>query len=291
MIPSMWSSIYHELSPEDAVRRIAGMGFPGIELSTEHLIVLREDDRAAHRVPSFAQLVSELGLEMSQAHITISVDVASADEARRRADQATVERDIQVLCALGIRNGVLHPGGHGSFPTWELAHEQNRVRIEALGRLADLAEGSGVRLALENGVKTWGPLNQLAWEGTVASIRDLIAQIGSPALGICLDTGHAVLEGWDNAEAVGTAGDRLIALHIADNDGSGDQHRIPYSFASKIDWPATVSALREIGYEGLFNLEIPGESRRPMAIRDAVVRYALEVSNRLLAGEVGPSPV
>jgi len=288
MLPAMWTSIYWDLSPEDAVRRIAGLGWPAIELSTEHLVTLREDPGSPARTRAFAGVVTQTGLEMSQAHITIHVDVASLEDARRERDQAIVRRDVEILSALGIRNGVLHPGGGGRLPSAEAATAQNELRVSALTDLAACAERAGVRLALENGVHTFGPDGQPAWQGTVAGVRELIERIGSPALGICLDTGHAILEGWDNAEAVRVAGDLLIALHIADNDGSGDQHRIPYSYDSKVDWPSVVAALKEIGYQGLFNLEIPGERGRPLEVMDAALRYALEICQKLLADEVGP---
>ncbi len=287
MLPSMWTSIYYELSPEDAVRRIAEVGWPAIELSTEHLVVLREDADSSRRVAAFSRLVDECGLKLDQAHITISVDIASLDDAQRERDQTIVLRDIEVLSALGIHNGVLHPGGYGALASAELGRRQNELRVAAITRLAEAATKADVRLALENGVKTWGPDKAVVWDGSVAGIRTLIEEIGSPALGICLDTGHGILEGWDNAQAVRVAGDLLIATHIADNDGSGDQHRIPFSYGSTVDWPAVVAALEAIGYGNAFNLEIPGERGRPLEILDAVIRYGLEVSRKLLAGGVG----
>lgn len=286
MIPCMWTSIYYELSPEDAVRRISDLGWPAIELSTEHLVVLRDDPGSDARVPEFGRVVRDCGLTMDQAHITIFVDVANMDEGKRRADQDIVRRDLQVLSALGIGHGVLHPGGHGRRETAQQAEEQNKIRAQAISDLADYAETLGVRIALENGMRSSGPEGEHAWQGTVEGIRELIGQIGSPALGICLDTGHANLEGWDNAEAVRVAGDLLIALHIADNDGSGDQHLIPYCRGSKIKWTEVCDALREVGYGKSFNLEIPGERGRPLRIMDCAVRYALDVTQMLVAGEV-----
>ncbi len=286
MIPCMWTSIYYELPPEDAVRRIAELGWPAIELSTEHLVTLREDSGSDRRTAAFGEVVRETGLVMDQAHLTITVDVACMDGDRRRADQAIVRRDLEILAALGIGHGVLHPGGHGRRETEAEAGEQNTLRAEAIAELAGVAEGLGVRIALENGMRSMGPDGEHAWNGTVAGIRELIEQIGSPALGICLDTGHANLEGWDNAEAVRVAGDLLVALHIADNDGSGDQHLIPYCRGSKIDWVSVVAALKELGYANSFNLEIPGERGRPLPIMDAVVTYALEVTRKLVAGQV-----
>ncbi len=290
ILPSMWTSIYVEVSPEDAVRRIAGIGFPAIELGTEHLEMLRDDDNASARIPAFGQTVADVGLKMDQAHITITVDIASLDDERRATDQETVLRDIDLLATLGISTGVLHPGGTTRYETLDDAPRHNEIRREAITRLARAAEDAGVRLALENGTRTFGPGGEIAWSGDAQGLRDLITEIGSPALGITIDTGHAILEGWDVAEAIRVAGDLLIATHIADNDGSGDQHRIPYSYGSKVDWVEVVRAIKEVNYDGPFNLEIPGERQRPYEIIDATLRKALEICDILLGEKIGPQP-
>jgi sugar phosphate isomerase/epimerase len=51
----------------------------------------------------------------------------------------------------------------------------------------------------------------------------------------------------------------LKALHIADNDGSRDQHLAPFG-AGRVDFIEVVRALSEIGYDGMFNYEIGGDS-------------------------------
>lgn len=286
MTPCMWTSIFYELSPEDALRRIRDIGWPAVELSTEHLVALREDADSTGRARALRQMADGIGLAMPQAHLTIHVDIANADIERRERDQAIVRRDVELLSEMGIAVGVLHCGGGGEHPGG--AREAHQIRVAAISDLAEHAARLGVRLALENGTGRRGGDEEPDWDGSVKSIRMMIGRIGSPALGICLDTGHAILENWDNAEAARVAGDLLIALHIADNDGSGDQHRIPFAYGTQVDWPAVVAAIRGVGYQGPFNLEIPGERGRPLEILDAVVRYALEVSQKLLDGEVGP---
>lgn len=282
MYPSMWTSVYWELSPEEAVSRIASIGYAGVELSTEHLEVLRDSPDRDERIPAFGELVEELGIEMDQAHITITVDVANPDDERRMRDQDTVLRDLDMLSELGISHGVLHPGGYGQRATVDEVKRQNDLRLQAISTLAAAAERSGVRIALENGMRTTGPDGAIAWGGDITGLRALIAEINSPALGICLDTGHAILENWDVARAVREAGDLLIATHIADNDGSGDQHRLPYSYGSKVDWMQVMEALDEIGYAGPFNYEVPGERGRPFEILDAVVAHGLQLADILL---------
>ena len=70
-----------------------------------------------------------------------------------------------------------------------------------------------------------------------------------------------------------TAGDKLRALHIADNQGKDDdQHMMPCA-KGRVNFLEVVEALRKIGYDGLFNLEIPGETRIPLELRREKIKY------------------
>jgi len=81
----------------------------------------------------------------------------------------------------------------------------------------------------------------------------------------------------DQAAFIEAVAPYLKALHIADNDGSGDQHLAPYGRGT-VAWKSVLPALRECGYSDLFNLEIPGERRCP----PEVLRLKLDYLKRLL---------
>ncbi|MEG1806072.1 MAG: sugar phosphate isomerase/epimerase, partial [Clostridia bacterium] len=108
-----------------------------------------------------------------------------------------------------------------------------------------------------------------------------IETIGSDNLGICWDVGHlnltktySVLETPEHFVEI--AGKYIKALHIADNDGRTDQHLIPNvrfdkdGFScdpTKINLCLITKLLKKIGYEGLYNFEVPGEIKAPLEIR------------------------
>jgi sugar phosphate isomerase/epimerase len=145
-------------------------------------------------------------------------------------------------------------------------------------------ERAGTRLAIENmadsGNGVWGSRQ---FGGIVEEILGLIEQIGSPALGVCLDTSHANIQRLNQPEAIRTCGEKLIALHISDNDTSGDQHKAP--LYGSVDMVGVIAALREVGYQFNFNLEIPGENDRGHARPEIIElrsRYALGVCEYLL---------
>lgn len=257
---ALWTAIVHELSPPEAVRALAGNGWEALELSTEHIVMIADatdPEGLAERTRAAAEAE---GVAIPQVHLLISANVATANQATRERDIATVSRQISLCERMGIGIGVIHPGGDRP-PTFAEELAERERRVEGFRALADHAAEHDFELAIENttdaarGSRAAG--SQRRYGATVEELHMLIDAIDRPNVGICLDVGHSNVQGYDMAEAVRQCGERLIATHIQDNDGQGDQHLGPTR--GTIDWAGGIAALVEIGYEGLFNLEIPGE--------------------------------
>ncbi len=265
MTPAMWTAIVVELSPVEAVRSLADIGWEAFELSTEHLVMIADAAIPEQAADELREVVEELGVAMPQAHLLISANVATADDEARQRDIAAVMRQIELCARMGIEVGVIHPGGDRPATLVDQHKEEGR-RIESFAQLSVHAGERGVALAVENmndaKAGATGALGRRTFGATIPELHELIDVVGAPNIGICLDVGHAHVQGVPMAEAVRQCGRRLIALHIQDNDGLSDQHLAPGR--GSIDWEAGIAALREIGYEGIFNLEIPGERGLPV---------------------------
>lgn len=74
------------------------------------------------------------------------------------------------------------------------------------------------------------------------------------------EVGHSTTNGISAAIEARQAGDKLLALHIQDNDGSGeDQHLMPGQGVA--DWADFRRALDEVRFEGARTFEVgPGDS-------------------------------
>lgn len=282
MKPSIWTSLYHLMPPAEALRKLAAQGWEAFELSCEHLGLLAQAGPAA--VEEYGAVIAELGVEVPQCHCTILADVAAIDPAARSRDLALVHHDLDICAKLGIRNMVIHPGGSSEAPdraTWD---HVGKLRREAFCELADHGEQAGVRLAIENMTDGGrGVFGLRRFGAVVEELLELIAEVGSDHLGICLDTSHANMQGLNQPEAIRTCGAKIIALHISDNDGTADQHRTP-GYGS-VAWAPLIAALQEIGYPFHFNLEIPGELREDHptpGMVDLRSTYALGVCRHLL---------
>lgn len=279
MTPAIWTGIYAEQPLTEALRTLAKLGWRHFELSTEHLTALAADRRRKAGVAAVRQLLAELGATMPQAHGRLGANVAHPDPAVRESDLAVLESHLACCAELGVERVVIHPGKGAGYTTRDELRAIVKLNVEAFTRLGDRAGALGLRIGLENTMDL--PRHDGRHFGAYPhELLDLIAAVGNPALGITLDTSHAHCMHLDLARVVAECGDLLICTHISDNDTSGDQHRTPGT--GTIEWLPVVAALRGIGYQGLFNLEIPGERHPEPALLAQKLRFACELTEWLV---------
>ena len=87
----------------------------------------------------------------------------------------------------------------------------------------------------------------------------------SGQVGICLDFGHAHLEG-DLVDTIETVSEHLLTVDLHDNRGRADEHLVP--FDGDIDWPAALTTVQKIGYDGTLMLELGSRG----STKDTLVR-------------------
>lgn len=171
-----------------------------------------------------------------------------------RFDLDTIREEIDLAAFLGADPLVVHPRSLGlEAGTWdaELSAPLDGPALERIGSILEHARRRSVRLALENGA-----LDLLA---AVAAAFPAGGPDGvGDSLGICIDVGHANLHRARYVDPAGlflrTFADRLIHLHVSDNDGTGDQHLVPGTGA--IDWRSVAEILHGIRYRGNVVLEL-----------------------------------
>ena len=271
---SIWSTYYYPLSPEEAVDRLYRNGITASELSDEHgLMLLERSEDIYGTAEEFAAFLKERNFEMTQGHLWLRIKICSDETALEK-----LYRWVDLYEAIGIRNMVLHCDNLvGTTLTKE---EKVALNVAKLKRLAEHIRGRDVTICLEN-LRPHSAEEVGLVDETADDLLSIIEQVGSPNFGICLDTGHLNLTVKNQREFILKAGDKLKALHIADNEGARDQHMMPFT-RGKVDFVEVMQALRDIGYEGLFNLEIPGENKAPMELRDAKIAYVQACYNYLM---------
>jgi sugar phosphate isomerase/epimerase len=257
---SMATCYFYDATPEDALMHSAAVGCRYVELSTEHSeeLVARGNLQKTGRM--FRLRADELGVGIPQGHLFLTVNITDDDQA---GVTNLLKSWLELYLSIGIKSAVLHPGGRNMLKAGCDLKSINWRRASVLNILKDFIKGTDLTICLEN------------IDGTLAyadELLELIELAGPDNLGICLDTGHLNISKGEQGEFIHKAGKYLKALHIHDNDGSADQHILPYSYGN-IDWTQAAAALKSIGYKGVVNYEIPMESHAPMAVRYAKFEY------------------
>jgi sugar phosphate isomerase/epimerase len=206
--------------------RMVEAGFGGVMLC-------HSDDFRASKRPLLARAA---GLQVVNIHTAYRIPGhLMEDSPAGEADFASLQQCMEDCAAFEIPTMIVHP----------TCEEISAVGLDRFGRLAARGEALGVNIAIEN-------LRRLAELHMVAAV---LAAVDSPRMGFCFDSGHNNA-GYDfePQDLLNQHGDRLIALHLHDNDHTADQHRLP--FDAVIDWPALMARIAATGYTGAVSLEV-----------------------------------
>ena len=252
--------IYLEEAYDRALERLAAQGYKAIELFGD-TPTIDYSCATAHDIATICSLRDRYGLELSMHGPCWDLNPASANRGHRDDVVVRFLEGVRLAAAIGADTMVVHSG---------LLSDSKLSRADALRYAADTiarcvpeAERLGVTLAVEN-----------VGYGATCMLRDvsdwtgLAEAIGSPAVGLALDVGHATLQGFDLLAAIRAAGPRLKHLHLHSNSGRSDDH---WRFdEGVVDFRPVVQGLKEIGFTGCASVEIYAPTRREEALEASV---------------------
>ncbi len=184
-------------------------------------------------------------------------------------------RCVDFTANLGAEALVLHTGriaGHYTAVQPLLDIFQKECETHGIDRMIECcaenfriagkyAQERGVKIALEN-VDRFEPL------GNMKELPRLVEMVDSPAVGYCLDSGHAHCCGSDLIKWIAIMGETLFTTPFHDNHGPNDVIRnstgfvpahgvdehLPPGFGT-ISWTDVIAALSKIGYRHPVNFE------------------------------------
>jgi len=140
-----------------------------------------------------------------------------------RAGTSAGDRVLEGLLGYAAEAGagrvVYHAANHPDEPASE---DKLLAETRSLARLAGRAERLGIIIALENLAPVFPGPESLSFKPLL--LRTMAKRISSPAVGLCLDVGHANivagLHGSDPIELIEPALDRTVLFHLHDNLGA-----------------------------------------------------------------------
>jgi sugar phosphate isomerase/epimerase len=166
-------------------------------------------------------LAKRLGLQVGVHSVANGINVAWTNTRLREESLRQIKEAIDFTHDVGGELLTIHPGWKDLFG-YRYPDDAYALAIEGHRELADFASGCGVRIGVENMPPFWlsfcdGPKETLA----------MVQTIDRENFGMTLDIGHANLLGAEAIEEfIVTLNRKIFLIHIHDNDGKGDQHRV-----------------------------------------------------------------
>ncbi|MEA4846847.1 MAG: sugar phosphate isomerase/epimerase family protein [Clostridiaceae bacterium] len=192
-------------------------------------------DRMDERIEELSNTLASLPMFFSIHPPAWDTNLTSENKAIREATFLEYRKAIYFAHNICAKYVVIHPGFvYCPVSDKRLAARRSRAAVYELNKIAGPL---GVKLAVEN----VGSL-----ENAIFNMDEYIDFLNGTDdnIGYLIDTGHAHLNGWDIARLIEGTSKRLLALHLHDNDGAGDQH-LPLE-TGKINWQPVYRVLKEL---------------------------------------------
>lgn len=244
------TKLYYNYRLEDAIRRAAKMGYPGVEIwgGRPHAYYKDMDEAS---VSSVRKVISETGVEISgfiPAQFGYPTNLCSPIKSIREDSVEYIKRSVDTSLALGCKKVSLCPGrtlyGQGFTEGMEALNA-------SLSELTEYAIRKDALLLLE-------PAHMLESD-LILTVEDgvrIIKEREYENMGIALDTGHCHVNKEVLVDTVYLLKQQQIPVHIHldDNNTMADQHKIPGE--GTIDFVPFLQALIETDYNGYLTVEL-----------------------------------
>ena len=245
---SISTFIYFNYPLDEAIRRIAEIGYDGVEIwgGRPHAYCDDIDNQEATRLTKLAEKV---GLEISAfipAQFRYPTCLCSGNQKIRTASVDYIKKSITTATMFGCKKVSICPG-HTLFGQ---GHESGmRALAESCTELLAFAQQKKVSLLMEPAHPFETDLIVTVDDG-IRFIRDH----GYEDLGIVLDTGHCFINKESMPDCVMSLTSIPFHIHIDDNSGQADDHKIPGEGA--ISFEPFLKALHEVKYDGFLTAEL-----------------------------------
>ena len=264
--------LFNQLDLYGALQHISWAGYDGAELAflgnmAQH-VQLNVDESYIDEVKATAR---KHNLELFAIEASFGAGVARPDTAPEEEKIKVAVRLFEVANKLGIPVIAIGSGGKAGD------REATEKVFDFLRKVSEEAESWDITLAVKPhvGASLWN----------TETVLQLLSKVDSPALGINFDPSHLYRAGDDLVKAALKIGDRIVHSHFRDcphrqrHPGLPEQ-QIPGR--GEIDIPATLRALKEVGYDGVLDLEVIGAFTYPLSRQMGIAAEARGYLNRCL---------
>jgi len=197
------------------------------------------------RVNALRRVARDTGLEFTVHAPFADINIASPNPVLRRVMLQRLEKSLGHARRLRCKQWVFHSGWMSGVSEFYPSLDW-QTNLRSVRTLLTIAKKLGVEISIEN---TPEPMPFL-----VKRMQDLALFYSELAsdIDLTLDVAHAHTT-HQALEFIEKFSDKIVHVHVSDNDGKYDAHRgIGHG---NIDWNAVADALKRINYKGIVVLE------------------------------------
>lgn len=273
---------------EKAIEIIANAGFDAVDLS---LCQMRDDNNVFNSdgyreyAEKLLKIAKDNGIYFNQAHAYFPTSFE--DKEKNEIAFNKVVRGIEIAGIVGAKIIVVHPNQHLYYIEGDNNKILKEINLEFYNKLLPYCEKHNVKMATEN-MFQWNGVSKVIIDSTCSRAPEFceyVDMIDNEYMTACLDLGHCVLVGQKPENMIRALGhNRLLALHVHDNNGKDDNHVEPRSpFLSVINWDDVCKALAEIDYQGDFTFEAENFFKNTtLSTVDAAAKHLYDIGRDLI---------
>lgn len=243
---------------EEAVKRIAGFHYDGIEIGASRPHAWPADLDTTSR-KKLKKMINSYGLEIAAiCPVVYEFNLASCIENERKDTIEYYIKCIRLATDLESKVVVFVPGW-SVYPT---SNEESWKRMkEGIHKISDRTRDLNVSMAIE-------PINSY-WADLVTRTDDalrLIKEMNLENLKIMLDTQHLYLERENPVDAVEKCGELLVHVHIGDTTGASSERIV--TGKGDFGFETFITALEKAGYKYYLSAELWGPNPDQIALEN-----------------------
>ena len=235
--------------PREVLETVANAGYDGVDLDAEpDRIDLQQFNEVASLAASLGLKVPALICAWGSWHAGEVRDLASSDESVRSYAVSYTKKCVDLAASLDepplIEIAAVPP--HSEYPVTSVPRPVLRRNfVKSTREISAYAAPRGVRVAIE-------PINRFeGYAGFLNSImeaKSVADEVGADNVGVLADFFHVNIEDAALADTLRLAGDRLMCIHLADNNrqAPGTGH---------LDFLQVIRTLNAMGYSGYLSLD------------------------------------
>ncbi len=241
------SFVYFNYPLRQAIESLGRLGYDCVEIWGGRPHYYHDD--LDEELPALLKLLEKYGMSVPNcipAQFRYPFVLCSANEKVRIESVQHVTKTIDTALKFHARTVSICPGTY--IDDQDLSKGWKTLKQSIL-EILDYCDDKPLNLLIEPAHRWESNLIQ-----TVQDCTRMLKEIGASNLGICLDIGHANVNGEDVYEAVMAASAYPLHLHLSDNAGAMDSHNLPGD--GNINFEKLKRALKDCEYQGCLSVEL-----------------------------------